>query len=163
MPSTAFRTTSATLPSTVSTEPLEVRPHPRSSSARQGFRRCRCSRLLLAGRGHHRWVRRKDGGELALRSRVGEQARSRRRGCGSAERPALPSATDAINGTNVRPGNGVKDAQVSAFCTFCHTNYGYASEATVNPDGDRSLFQGPWYALAGTVPNVAGTAVRGRR
>ena len=28
----------------------------------------------------------------------------------------------------------------------------------MNPDGDRSLFQGPWYALAGTVPNVTGAA-----
>ncbi len=73
--------------------------------------------------------------------------------------PLFPSATDAIMGNNVRPGGfPVKDAQVSAFCTFCHQNYGWASEATVNPDGDRSLFQGPWYALAGTVPNVAGTA-----
>ena len=73
--------------------------------------------------------------------------------------PLFPSATDAINGNYVRPdGFPVKDAQVSAFCTFCHTNYGYASEATVNPDGDRSLFQAPWYALAGTVPNVAGAA-----
>ncbi len=65
---------------------------------------------------------------------------------------------DAINGTNVRPGTDANDAQSAVFCTFCHVNYGYASEATVNPDGDRSLFQGPWYALAGTVPNVAGTA-----
>jgi hypothetical protein len=72
--------------------------------------------------------------------------------------PLFPSATDAINGTNVRPDADAYDAQVSAFCTFCHQNYGYASEATVNPDGDRSLFQGPWYALAGTVPNVTGTA-----
>jgi len=72
--------------------------------------------------------------------------------------PLFPSATDAINGENTRPGANVGDAQVSAFCTFCHQNYGWASEATVNPDGDRSLFQGPWYALAGTVPNVTGTA-----
>lgn len=72
--------------------------------------------------------------------------------------PLFPTATDAINGTNTRPGVDVADAQVSAFCTFCHQNYGYASEAVVNPDGDRSLFQGPWYALAGTVANVSGPA-----
>jgi hypothetical protein len=72
--------------------------------------------------------------------------------------PLFPSASDAINGLNTRPGADVADAQVSAFCTFCHQNYGYASEATVNPDGDRSLFQGPWYALAGTVANVSGPA-----
>ncbi|HET6351281.1 MAG TPA: hypothetical protein VFG89_04005 [Coriobacteriia bacterium] len=71
--------------------------------------------------------------------------------------PLFPTATDAILGTNARPDVDAGDAQVSAFCTFCHQNYGYASEATVNPDGDRSLFQGPWYALAGTVPNVTGT------
>ena len=72
--------------------------------------------------------------------------------------PLFPSVADAINGTAVRPGTDAKEAQASIFCTFCHANYGYASEATVNPDGDRSLFQGPWYALAGTVPNVNGTA-----
>jgi cytochrome c553 len=72
--------------------------------------------------------------------------------------PLFPSATDAINGTNVRPGTDAEQAQASVFCTFCHQNYGTSSEATVNPDGDKSLFQGPWYALAGTVPNVAGTA-----
>jgi cytochrome c553 len=70
--------------------------------------------------------------------------------------PLFPSATDAIMGTRTRPDADVADAQVSAFCTFCHQNYGYASEATVNPNGSRSLFQGPWYALAGTVPNVSG-------
>ena len=72
--------------------------------------------------------------------------------------PLFPSAQDAVAGTNVRPDADAADAQVSAFCTFCHQNYGYASEAVVNPDGDRSLFQGPWYALAGTVPNVTGAA-----
>ncbi len=72
--------------------------------------------------------------------------------------PLFPSPTDAINGTNVRPDTDAYDAQSAAFCTFCHQNYGYASEAVVNPDGDRSLFQGPWYALAGTVPNVTGAA-----
>ena len=60
--------------------------------------------------------------------------------------PLFPSATDAINGTNVRPDADAAAAQSAVFCTFCHVNYGYASEATVNPDGDRSLFQGPWYA-----------------
>jgi hypothetical protein len=72
--------------------------------------------------------------------------------------PLFPSPTDAINGTLVRPDASAYDAQSGVFCTFCHQNYGYASEATVNPDGDRSLFQGPWYALAGVVPNVTGTA-----
>jgi len=72
--------------------------------------------------------------------------------------PLFPSATDAIMGTNVRPDADIGDAQVSTFCTFCHQNYGYASEATVNPNGTHSLFQGPWYALAGTVPNVTGAA-----
>jgi len=72
--------------------------------------------------------------------------------------PLFPSATDAIMGTNVRPGTDAAAAQSAVFCTFCHVNYGYASEATVNPDGDRGLFQGPWYALVGTVPNVTGTA-----
>lgn len=69
--------------------------------------------------------------------------------------PLFPSATDAINGTNVRPGTNAYDAQSAAFCTFCHQNYGYASEATVNPDGDKSLFQGPWYADRDVVPNVS--------
>jgi hypothetical protein len=68
--------------------------------------------------------------------------------------PLFPSKTDAIMGTNVRPGTDAREAQASAFCTFCHQNYGWASEAVVNPDGDKSLFQGPWYALVGTVPNV---------
>jgi hypothetical protein len=72
--------------------------------------------------------------------------------------PLFPSPTDAIMGTNVRPGTGAAAAQSGVFCTFCHVNYGYASEATVNPDADRGLFQGPWYALAGTVPNVTGAA-----
>jgi hypothetical protein len=72
--------------------------------------------------------------------------------------PLFPSEGDAINGTLVRPGTDAYGAQASVFCTFCHQNYGYASEAVVNPDGDHSLFQGPWYALAGTVPNVTGTA-----
>ena len=72
--------------------------------------------------------------------------------------PLFPSATDAIMGTNVRPDASTYDAQSAVFCTFCHQNYGYASEATVNPDADRSLFQGPWYALAGTVPNVSGAS-----
>jgi hypothetical protein len=72
--------------------------------------------------------------------------------------PLFPSPTDAINGTNVRPDADTLKAQASVFCTFCHQNYGYASEATVNPNGDKSLFQAPWWALAGTVPNVAGTA-----
>jgi hypothetical protein len=71
--------------------------------------------------------------------------------------PLFPSATDAIMGTNVRPDASAYDAQSGVFCTFCHQNYGWASEATVNPDGDRSLFQGPWYALAGVVPNVTGS------
>ena len=68
--------------------------------------------------------------------------------------PLFPSVADAINGTNVRPDADALKAQSAVFCTFCHVNYGYASEATVNPDADRGLFQGPWYALAGTVPNV---------
>lgn len=74
--------------------------------------------------------------------------------------PLFPSASDAIMGNNPRPdaASNVRDAQVSAFCTFCHQNYGWASENTVNPDGDTSLFQAPWYALAGTVPNVTGTS-----
>ncbi|HET6351280.1 MAG TPA: hypothetical protein VFG89_04000 [Coriobacteriia bacterium] len=70
--------------------------------------------------------------------------------------PLFPSAADAINGTNVRPDADTMDAQVSVFCTFCHVNYGYASEATVNPDGDRGLFQGPWYANTAVVPNTSG-------
>jgi hypothetical protein len=72
--------------------------------------------------------------------------------------PLFPSAADAINGTNVRPGTDAKKAQSAVFCTFCHANYGYASEAMVNPDGDKSLFQGQWYAQT-TVPNVDGTPV----
>jgi hypothetical protein len=68
--------------------------------------------------------------------------------------PLFPSAADAIRGSNTRPGADVSDAQVSAFCTFCHQNYGYASEAVVNPDNDRSLFQGQWYAK---FPEVDGT------
>lgn len=71
--------------------------------------------------------------------------------------PLFPSVNDAIMGTNVRPDASAYDAQSGVFCTFCHVNYGYSSEATVNPDGDRGLFQGPWYALAGTVPNVSGS------
>lgn len=59
--------------------------------------------------------------------------------------PLFTSEANAVNGVNVRPGADAYDAQVSAFCTFCHQNYGYASEATVNPDGDRSLFQAGWY------------------
>jgi len=72
--------------------------------------------------------------------------------------PLFPTVGDAIAGTNVRPDADAYDAQSSAFCTFCHQNYGYASEAVVNPNLSRSLFQGPWYALAGTVPGVTGTA-----
>jgi len=71
--------------------------------------------------------------------------------------PLFPSATDAIMGTNVRGDANAWDAQVSAFCTFCHQNYGYASEAVVNPDGDRSLFQGPWYTDGSNVGGTAGT------
>ena len=71
--------------------------------------------------------------------------------------PLFPSVTDAIMGTNVRPDAYAFDAQSGVFCTFCHQNYGWASEATVNPDGDRSLFQGPWYALSSVVPNTTGT------
>lgn len=65
--------------------------------------------------------------------------------------PLFPSYNDMLAGTNVRPGTDAYDAQSGAFCTYCHQNYGYASEATVNPEGtDRSLFQGPWY-VDGTV------------
>ena len=53
--------------------------------------------------------------------------------------PLFPNAADAIAGTNVRPGASVFDAQVSAFCTFCHASYGYASEETLNPDGANLL------------------------
>lgn len=71
--------------------------------------------------------------------------------------PLFPSETDAINGTNVRPGTDAYGAQASVFCTFCHQNYGYASEALVNPDRDRSLFQGPWYTLGENVGGTPGT------
>jgi len=70
--------------------------------------------------------------------------------------PLFPSETDAIDGTLVRPDASAYDAQSGVFCTFCHVNYGYASEATVNPDFDRGLFQGPWWARYPEVPGTTG-------
>jgi len=79
--------------------------------------------------------------------------------------PLFASKSDAILGTNVRIGVDVADAQVSAFCTFCHENYSYGSEQLVNPQNvnvtgatvatqralafdakvvGKGLFQGPW-------------------
>jgi len=68
--------------------------------------------------------------------------------------PLFYSEADALAGTNVRPDADAGDAQVAAFCTACHQNYGYGSEYYVNVDHDRSLFQGPWSAR---YPEVAGT------
>jgi hypothetical protein len=79
--------------------------------------------------------------------------------------PLFASKADAIAGTNVRLGVDIADAQVTAFCTFCHENYGYASEDLINPQNvgatpasvaaqralafdakvvGKGLFQGPW-------------------
>ncbi len=46
--------------------------------------------------------------------------------------PLFASKADALAGTNARVGADVADAQVSAHCTFCHENYGYAAEAMNN-------------------------------
>jgi len=50
----------------------------------------------------------------------------------------FPSAGDAYAGTNVRTdvAGDVRNAQLTAFCSQCHANYSYASEQTVNVDGD---------------------------
>jgi len=79
--------------------------------------------------------------------------------------PLFASKADAIAGTNARIGVDVADAQVSAFCAFCHENYGWASESIINPQNvnatpatvaaqralafeakviGKGLFQGPW-------------------
>ncbi|MDI6901754.1 MAG: hypothetical protein QMC79_08695 [Anaerosomatales bacterium] len=50
----------------------------------------------------------------------------------------FPSAADAYAGTNVRAdaAGDLRNAQLTAFCSQCHSNYSYASEQTVNVDGD---------------------------
>ncbi len=80
--------------------------------------------------------------------------------------PLFASKADALAGTNVRSNVDTADAQVTAFCTFCHENYGYASEDLINPQNvnvtsstvatqrglaamdpryeGKGLFQGPW-------------------
>ena len=62
--------------------------------------------------------------------------------------PLFPSSSDAIEGRNTRPDESTYDAQVTVFCTFCHQMYGWASEATVNPDADYGPLRGPWDGLA---------------
>jgi hypothetical protein len=62
--------------------------------------------------------------------------------------PLFPTTTDALEGANPRPDQSTADAQVSVFCTFCHQNYAWSSEATVNPDGDaEGAFVSPWMGL----------------
>lgn len=79
--------------------------------------------------------------------------------------PLFASKADALAGTNVRDTVDIADAQVTAFCTFCHENYGWASESVINPQNigitpaqvaaqralpdearviGKGLFQGPW-------------------
>jgi hypothetical protein len=87
--------------------------------------------------------------------------------------PLLASKADALAGTNHRIGVDEADAQVTAFCSFCHENYGWASEQTINPQNvgatpatvaaqralafdakvvGKGLFQGPWiYKSGGTI------------
>lgn len=71
--------------------------------------------------------------------------------------PLFASQADALAGTNVRVGADVADAQVSAHCTFCHENYGYASEATNNKE-----FAGKTpsqvYSVIGTSTALSGEA-----
>jgi hypothetical protein len=102
--------------------------------------------------------------------------------------PLFASKADALAGTNSRLGVDVADAQVTAFCTFCHENYGSASEATINAEftgatpaslasligtntGLESykvgagLFQGPWeyngYVARNSLTATAGTGGAG--
>ncbi len=96
--------------------------------------------------------------------------------------PLFASKDDALAGTNVRNGTDIGDAQVTAFCTFCHENYGYASEDLINPQNvnvtaasvvaqraladesrvvGKGLFQGPWVYRSpanGTLYSVRGSA-----
>lgn len=63
----------------------------------------------------------------------------------------FPSVTAAVNGTGYVPAWGTaRWGQSTAFCTGCHANYGSASEAVVNLDGDLALFSGAsWAASTG--------------
>lgn len=58
--------------------------------------------------------------------------------------PIFPSKNNALDGKNARPDISPEDAQVTVFCTFCHGYYGWASEATLNPDGDYGPNKTAW-------------------